>query len=44
MFNAFNALENISWVLELGLEFWALELFKNRIFGIMVPLRIPRVP
>ena len=26
--NAFNALEKVSWVLKLGLKFWAIELYK----------------
>ena len=43
-FNAFDALVEVSWSLKLVLRFWAIELFKNRIFGILVPLRIPRVP
>ena len=43
-FDAFDALVEVSWSLKLSLRFWAIKFFKNRIFGIMVPLRIPRVP
>ena len=42
--NACDALDVVSWILELVMRFWALELFKNRTFGILSPLRIPRDP
>ena len=36
-FNAVDAFVEVSWVLELGLRFWANKLFKNRILGFKFP-------
>ena len=42
--NAFNVSKMVSWVLKLNTGFWTIEFLRIRIFGILIPLRIPRVP